>query len=280
MWRIWPWLTRTSRVALPPTSACNTQNVPRWFTRLPGNNAAVWQRRPGRSGPALGGLLRPSRRRRGRSPRRPGRSRRAGLGHPPAYMPRFVPGAAEQARPANRRRRGRPHVAWHRGRPGGRRGLTRDGRALGTRPASGAWAKRARRAGCQRRADEHPDWLLHRSLGVHVRLGRGRGRCRRADPHDRGYRHDQQQDHECQAGFEYLIQHRQTQVSHSSFLSRPVAGFQPRSAQPLADRTLAARVHPAGGTLVCRAIESQCVLPSRGCCPHFSRLPAAGERWE
>lgn len=41
MWRIWPWLTRTSRVALPPTSARNTHRGARWFNRLPRNTGDV-----------------------------------------------------------------------------------------------------------------------------------------------------------------------------------------------------------------------------------------------
>lgn len=159
-----------------------------------------------RSGPALGALRLPAWRRRGRSPRWSGRSWRARIGDPPADVPRLVAGAAEPAGPARRRSRGWLHAGRHGGGPqrGGR--CRRDGRA------------RARL-----RSGEHPDWLRCRGLGVHVRFRRRRGS--RSEPDDRGHGHSQQQDHECQGGFEYLIQ--QAQVSHSSLLSRPVAGSCP-----------------------------------------------------
>jgi len=159
MWRIWPWLTRTSRVALPPTSPVVTCNGSDRFTNPPDNLRLActptqgatlnpWRRSSTTSGlsdiaewpqprlnPALGALLRPGwRRRSGRPPRRPGRDRRALRRHPAAHVACFVARPAEQAR-LSRPRCGRCCVTVHRS----RRRVPHRGRWHGTGHSAGHW---------------------------------------------------------------------------------------------------------------------------------------------
>jgi len=160
----------------------------------------------GRSGPALRALRRPDRRRRCWPPWRACRGWRARPRHPSPGMQSFVPHLGEPARPAYQRRWRGPHAVGERPWPHRRAGHGPDG------------SGRAGRSGRPERPGRH-------SLVVSACF-RSTRRCR-PDPDDRGHRHCQQQDHECQRGLEHSIQHDQTQVSHSSLLSRPVTGSRP-----------------------------------------------------
>jgi hypothetical protein len=160
--------------------------------------------RPAHSGPALRALLRAAWRRGCRAPGRSRGCRRAWLGHPSADMAGLIASAAEPPGPA----RGR----WRADAVRGRRWPERRG---GGRGGHLTWRWRRDHSAGERSAD------------VGVGVGLGRSRRHGTHPDNRGQRQDQEEDHERQGGFEHLIQHRQTQVSHSSLLSRPVAGSCP-----------------------------------------------------
>jgi len=186
-WRFRPQLTRTSRVALPSASLLITSRGRTWFTRTPRHRP---RSAPG-SDPAFRALPRQSGRRRRRTPRRSGWARRPGLGHSPPDVTRLVPAPAEYTAPAD--------LHWR-----------------------GCQAASPQRAGWHAR---RPAVLRRRRLTIRVRFfGRRHGGIH---SHDGGHRHQEQQDHECQRGFEHLIQHGETQISHSSLLSQPVAGSCP-----------------------------------------------------